>query len=369
MSWSVARAAIDQGLASRPEVLGVVLSGGEPLLVPDLVRRCIEHLSGLPHSPTRVELTLSTNGLLLTPDLVELLAGVGATVHLSLDGIAEAQRHRGAGVACSLDRLLDTLRRTQPAWLRERVVATMVMLPATLPALGRSVRHLIDRGVGTIRMGPRMTPDPDWGPDSPELLRTAVDDVLELSLDYWRETGETPVEFLRPGSGNRSRRRRGPLPCRAGSGTAFCVDPDGRAWPCIMFAGSIQRLTPRAEEVSGALSLGDVRDPQFRDRLAAVPDAASRLGPLADATPRLAQCASCEALEECQTCPYVLCVDAEDEHPQRTFEFSCAFTCAAHSARERFGAAVCGDTLAGAMTRVERTLCDLERALHDLASF
>jgi len=371
MDWSVARAAIDRGLRLRPDVLGVVLSGGEPLLVPGLVRRCIEHVRSVGSSSTRVELTLSTNGTLLTPEIVDLLAGFDVTLHLSLDGVAEAQERRGSDVGVSLDALLDGLRRSHGRFMRERVVANMVALPATLPHLGRSLRLVIDSGVRTIRIGPRLTPDPDWLPGSHAVLAAAMDDVLELSFAHWLATGETPVEFLRPEGRLRSARPARRTGCRAATGTAFCVDPDGRSWPCAMFVSSMQRQTQRAEEVSRALALGDVRHPRFLDRLAGLPVAASRLAVFADSPSRhsqLGRCSECELREDCQICPFVLCAASDDQDPCRVPDFACAFTRAALHARERFLLGVGGGSAEHGMLRMNMWVRELEALVHGLAS-
>ncbi len=81
-------------VAAQGKPLSVVLHGGEPLLLgtdrlEHLLRRLRDAL------PWECGISIQTNGVLLSPTLVDVLAAYGATVSISLDGPARVHdRHR-----------------------------------------------------------------------------------------------------------------------------------------------------------------------------------------------------------------------------------------------------------------------------------
>ncbi|MEZ0066357.1 uncharacterized protein ABIA32_002367 [Streptacidiphilus sp. MAP12-20] len=78
--------------AHRLPSVAVILHGGEPLLagtgfLVDLVRRMRDTV------PARVDVSMQTNGVLLTEGRLEALAGLGVRIGVSLDGDARATDH------------------------------------------------------------------------------------------------------------------------------------------------------------------------------------------------------------------------------------------------------------------------------------
>ena len=125
----------------------VKLFGGEPLLVPDVVRAALDRTRELPEV-RRVQ--LSTNGLGLDEGWLELLADhPKALLQISMDGDADVHRRfrRGLpGVADSYDALIRLL----PLLLAQpRLIVTQTIAPAAAAAAAANLAHL--RGLGFKR--------------------------------------------------------------------------------------------------------------------------------------------------------------------------------------------------------------------------
>jgi sulfatase maturation enzyme AslB (radical SAM superfamily) len=122
----------------------VKIFGGEPLLVPDVVRAAITHAETLEGIRT---IQLSTNGLMLDDGWLDfLLAQPKAILQLSMDGRPEDhRRHRR-----SLPTIGDTYDRAVALAPRltkmPRVVVTQTIPPATAAAAAENFEHLLSLG-------------------------------------------------------------------------------------------------------------------------------------------------------------------------------------------------------------------------------
>lgn len=130
----------------------VKLFGGEPLLVPQVVRAAIEEASARPEIR---RVYLSTNGLGLDAGWLDLLAARPKVIlTLSLDGRPED--HRGLrralpGVADSYQHVRDLL----PALLRApRLVVTQTIAPSTAPRAAENFAHLLELGFRRFNLLP-----------------------------------------------------------------------------------------------------------------------------------------------------------------------------------------------------------------------
>src|SRR5262245_61579651 len=72
MEWDTLRHALDLALKSQRPDLHIVFLGGEPLLELPLVRRALEHVEARLPKDKRIKYTLSTNGLLLDDEAIDL---------------------------------------------------------------------------------------------------------------------------------------------------------------------------------------------------------------------------------------------------------------------------------------------------------
>jgi len=132
--------AMDEGAGS------VALSGGEPFLHPDFEKIISHAASGL-------DIDVLTNGTLIDRQKAALLAGLGASVQISLDGsTAEIHdSHRGKG---SFERVLRAVGFLQEAGAGERLNFCTTLMSQNLNDLKEIIRLSERLGVGLVRFIP-----------------------------------------------------------------------------------------------------------------------------------------------------------------------------------------------------------------------
>lgn len=198
--------------ALRPGKL--VVTGGEPLLRPDL----LELLRGLRAAdPERaVTLALNTNGRRLDERLAGELVGLVDEVRVSLDGPdAVHDALRGAGTAAAARRALALLRETGfiPKVLVTATRASLPHLPGFLCEL--SARGYDRVNVNLFRELGRGADDASWRVSVPELRAALAEARRRL------RPGEPPLP--EPSVDAQS---------RCGAGRFLNILPDGSVYPC-----------------------------------------------------------------------------------------------------------------------------------------
>ncbi len=338
MGWGTARAALDEVLAGQPEELGVEFSGGEPLLEPALIRRAVAYVERR-RGDREVLFVVTTNGTLLTRELLDYFVEHGCEIRLSFDGVAAAQDLRSPGTFAVLDRLLDLLREEYPAYYRESVDVGVTLNVRSLPHLAESVRYLLAKDLANIGIAPQSTWEADWGPGTRDALQAQVDEILEDSLRHWTCTGRVPLKFLSPAPTRSPHAPAGDFLCGSVRGEALVVDPDGHTWACPVFAASVRDLPPLAAEASRVLGLGDVRGGGLRRRMRRLPGRALGLGVFTNKRAKRSsygRCRDCRFLAECYVCPAAICSIPDNADPNRVPDFVCAFNQVTLQAHERF---------------------------------
>ncbi len=368
MNWETLRTSTEAALASGREEVAIEFTGGEPLLEVALLQRAVRFLERHRARDTDVSFSLTTNGTMLTPRLASWLFAHRFRIRLSADGISAVQGLRGSGAFKALDRVFDFLRADFARQFRERVTVNATLVAAAIPGLAAGVRYLVEKGVAGIGVGPRITWDPEWSLRCRDVLQEQVDEVLEFSVEHWRRTGEVPVGFLaRPPL----RDPGAPVAdflCSAPAGTGFCVDPDGRAVACPLFAVSLGKLPALAEDAANALDLGFVTDPAFIDRLDSLPETARRRRVFTGKRTKRSSyggCADCRFVADCRVCPASICHIPGNHDPDLVPDFVCAFNQVTLAARERFDEMTGGERDAAWYAKVRETLRQLGEAIEE----
>jgi sulfatase maturation enzyme AslB (radical SAM superfamily) len=365
MDWNSVRAALDTVLARERKELVVEFSGGEPLLEPDLLRRAVGYVEGR-REGRKVSFILTTNGTLLTGELLEYYVRHAFTIRLSFDGVSAAQDLRSPGTFRVLDRLLDLLRQENPAYFRKNVSVSMTLCAASIPHLAESVRYFIAKGVSNIGIGPQSTWEPDWDARKRDELQAQVDEILETSLDHWRRTGQVPVEFLSGAPVRSFEAPVGDFLCGSVRGDAIVVDPNGRVWACPFFASSLRTIPTLAAGASRVLALGDVSDASLHGRLRRLPGRARTLRMFTNKRAKHSSygtCATCRFVLDCHVCPASICHIPGNKDPDRVPDFICAFNQVTLGAHERFDAMTGGERSAAWYAGVRKALRDLGEAV------
>jgi hypothetical protein len=125
---------------------------------------------------------------------------------------------------------------------------------------------------------------------------------------------------------------------------------------------SLQRLPAAVEPVAEALCLGDVRDPGFEDRLAALPSRAAEVRVLTHRRSKhspLAECGSCPLLSLCPACPAGTVREPGNTDPDLVPAAVCALTRASARART---------ALPRSLPSILRELAELSEQLSNLTA-
>jgi MoaA/NifB/PqqE/SkfB family radical SAM enzyme len=248
----------------RAGIKFVCITGGEPLLYPDLLD-CLAQARAL-----GLETLLVTNGVLLTPALIRKFSDVALhTLIISIDAASEKahDRHRGVpGLASHIKDLLPLLHR---ASIRTAASVTVSRLIDDLDALVRFLRYL---GFTQLTFSYPLT----WLNSS--YLGFADSGLVKFSpaeLDRWftqiLELKErSPINILNPRLGLEEARRQiqglpSRFPCLAGF-KYFFVDWNLQVYRCHFLSDTlgplevIERLTP-IRDGCNACNIDCYRDP------------------------------------------------------------------------------------------------------------
>ncbi len=285
----------------RGEV-NVVLSGGEPLLAPDLVAAVLDAAVASEIAGPRLNVRLITNGMLLGSSLLDHFVDANIAVQVSCDGVAAAQDVRAPGSWSDLDGLLATVNKRHPRFWRRRFSVAMTVSPDNVGHFADSVAWAFSHDVYKLEIGLTCGLAADWGEQACQVLSDQMERVLKLSLRHLDRTERVPVSYLRPTSASPGVRTEA---CGAADPAALAVDADGSVHGCGMLA-DVARWHPSTHvgQVADALRLGNVADPDFEAhwRHVAVQSPVA-LFPLTDRTTEKGACRECSQRNDCLICP------------------------------------------------------------------
>jgi len=338
MPWGTLRPALDLLLGSAQREAELEFYGGEPLLAFPLLQRAVVYAEARRPPGLRLRCGVTTNGLLLDQRRSAFLARHRVRTSLSFDGLPAAQDQRSPGSFARLDRTLDRLRLRHPRFFGKHVEVGLTLTAANLTMLADSVEYFFGKRLRTIHLNPRLTPDPDWRPDSIDELDRQLARVYRSSRRLYERTGQVPlVLFRKAGRPARNQTQEGRM-CGAGSGLALSVDVDGQVTGCVLFAGSYRSESwNRLKPGLAALQIGRLGDPAFGVQLAAYPERARESGLLVrppGAHSSYGRCSECRYRHRCHVCP--ASIGSGDGDPTRVPDVFCAYTSVALKYRDRF---------------------------------
>jgi len=242
MSFETAQRGVDYLFeASGPQKeLSVIFFGGEPLLEIDLLERIVPYVRGKEkEAGKKVDFSLSTNGLLLSPKVVDFLAKKRIGCQVSIDGPAGTHDRtrvlpNGEG---TYNAILPGVKRLISR--RPGKVPARVTIAGGLIDLHETVNHLLDLGFGSVHVEPAIGSSGD--------LEVTQEDVEEI-----KKQNESLALFLVESVRNnrffnysnlvkhirqtRVVKERLAHYCGAGR-TYFALAQDGGFYPCHRFVG------------------------------------------------------------------------------------------------------------------------------------
>lgn len=216
--------------------------GGEPLLRTKLIRQVISYAEAQAQGIGRhLRFTLTTNGLLLNPELIRYLAQHRCQVSISLDGpsqIHDAQRRFPDGRP-SQSQAVEALRLLLDQMPPQMITVLMTVHHQSLPWLEESVEYVLSLGIQNVRINsilsdglPEDSPLTFTGEDYRQFAQYLQNKYLKyaaLSCSPYATT--VTHRYLDRADLHMRRHTR----CNAGR-SIFGIGTDGGIYPCIGFA-------------------------------------------------------------------------------------------------------------------------------------
>jgi uncharacterized protein len=280
MSLDIARQALALGAQLNPDSsCGIVFFGGEPLLQKNLIRQILDLADEMSaHKQGRFHFKMTTNGLLLDDEFLQLAVDRRIVIALSHDGLQQAHdAHRmsmsGTSTWPAVTANLQKLLKVKPY-----ASVLSVINPDTVQYMSKSIEFLVSLGVRYLVLS--LNYAADWSPSD---LAELEKQYLRLARKYVQWTLEGKKFYLSPFEVKLASHidpENHPV-CDLGM-RQLSVDPEGYLFPCIQF--------PRAGHDSpwqiGHVSTG-INEPR-------------RIAVNALASAEKALCAQCEIAPRCQ---------------------------------------------------------------------
>lgn len=236
IAYDTIRSAVDFFYPYLAKETSISFYGGEPLLAFDRVRYAVEALEEKQKNnpnPKTIEYFLTTNGSLVTPEIIEFLARCRFGLLLSFDGAAQAEgRKKG-----TTGHMLKIMKELQ-AHADIDVQVNSVFTPQTLPFLTDSLRLIIEHN------GPEIVLNIDtmaeWDAHSLNKLDSELKRLCEFLLEHYKKTGTVPVTNFKStatsvdGDTLKEKREPGIFQCTAGL-DRLAITPEGKLWGCYLF--------------------------------------------------------------------------------------------------------------------------------------
>lgn len=212
--------------------------GGEPLLNFGLMEETVAYGKKLAQERgVQLRYAITTNGTVMTDEIVRFLKDNVAYVAVSLDGdanINDRERKFRNGQRCVHDAVVDTIGKLREAGIAFGLRGTVTETSA--PELGRTARYLADLGPESVRMAPAFHAG-GWQRDALEQLRESscaleLEALAQIANGDDPKTGEHVFKVLLNAVGGERRT----YPCAAGMGV-LAVAANGDVYPCDHFIG------------------------------------------------------------------------------------------------------------------------------------
>ncbi len=340
MPWKILKRSLDLVLASRQEEVDMIFMGGEPVIEMPLIRRAVDYLRDKDRPGAKVGLGIGTNGTLLTDESIMFLVENGFDIHLSFDGVPEAQDLRGENTFETLDRLLDHLLEKHPGHCRDNLTVVYTLTPSNVKYLGDSVGYFIDKRVPRISINSCITGDASWDSGRIVELEAQYTRILADSVRYMEREGKIPLLLFRNKYDDSTCPREKDHMCGIALGETLTVDSDGITYGCTTLAQSYQN----AGEGSlagrlGSMCMGHIESSDLEERLIGFTALARSSGLFFEKKGKYSsyrRCRDCEHIDRCTICPVSIAAVPGNDDPDRVPDFNCACNMVALEHRDRF---------------------------------
>ena len=199
--------------------------GGEPTLAYEQMKYAVLLLQEKNKTDSKqFQFMLTTNGSLLTDDMLGFFNRHQFVLLLSFDGLAQEAGRKKNTLARTV-RLIQHIRHYPDI----RLEINSVFTPQTIGSFAESMRFI------TLLEGPEATFNistmEEWSLPDLERLENQLAALTDFLVSYYRETGKVPIKNFQ---GNAAGPGSGIFRCNAGRGH-MAITPEGGLWGCFLF--------------------------------------------------------------------------------------------------------------------------------------
>ena len=222
MSWETAEKIVTFFLPEMPKAYQLYFLGGEPLLNVDLIRKIVEYVEkkNLELKKT-CQYNISTNGSLITSEILDFFNRNHFSVELSFDGLAQ-EKGRKKGSFNQLLPVIEKLKNLPDIHL----LVNSVFYPKTINYLSESIQFIMDLGVNHISLG--LAIDKRWNRPTIKKFENEFKQLMDILMDHYQETGNQPLHFFP------DLNEKGIWCCSAGQ-SQITISAEGEVWGCARF--------------------------------------------------------------------------------------------------------------------------------------
>ncbi len=262
--------------------------GGEPLLCFDLIQQIVSFLDEKNREPQKTVLfSVTTNGSLITEDILRTLSGHRFSIIFSFDGLAQdVQRKPG-----TLKKAVDAIRKIQK-YPRIHLEVNSVFTPETVGCLSESMDFIMNLGIADINLS--LSYIQPWNRNSLAKLDDEMTKLRKILVALYRKSGQIPVISFRE-------EEKGFFYC-AGGQDRLAVTSDGQIWGCDLFADHLRGKERSPEYHEFFFGDLDTFTREYQKTFLRISSHYARLAMDNYETPQR-KCLFCENLEQCTVCP------------------------------------------------------------------
>lgn len=207
--------------------------GGEPLLAYDKIKYTVQLLQKKNKTGGKnFEFSLTTNGSLITEEMLEFFNRNQFGLMLSFDGLAQ-EKGRKKG---TLDQMVQVMKRIR-AHPDIDFEINSVFTPLTITNLTESVRFMIELDQSEMTLN--FSTMEEWTPLDMDALKTELKRLSDFLFSYYQEKGTIPVKNFQASetlveADTAKEMKRGIFRCNAGQ-DRMALTPEGKLWGCYVF--------------------------------------------------------------------------------------------------------------------------------------
>jgi sulfatase maturation enzyme AslB (radical SAM superfamily) len=273
--------------------------GGEPLLSFRLIKEIVSFLEDKNQElKKKPDYTITTNGSLLTEEILQFLSKYKFHVELSFDGIAQdILRKKGSFKAIS-PKIGELLNHPDIG-----LEVNSVFTPASVGYLSKSVKSIMEFDVPNIHVS--FSTIETWNQGALLRLKEEMAKVRKIVVGDYKREGTIPVVNFRDMNAN------GIFYCAAGK-DRLAMTTDGEIWGCYLFPDYFKRTGKAEDKERGGWKSADFQKFSFgslenfiknhRNIYPRILRNYSKLSMDNFSTSKM-ECFLCEDLESCAVCP------------------------------------------------------------------